>query len=384
MPDNFTSVTSSSWGGRILGSFFGMLIGIALAIGSVPLLVWNEGRTINTTRALEEASANFVAANPETVLSTNEGKLVYLTGSAQTPEVLFDPDYGIGANALRFERTAERYLWEEKKESRKEKNLGGSENTVTTYEYVKGWHKNHIDSSSFQHPEGHANPPAGREGERSFDAAKATIGAYLLPSELLSKLSADETLSLQESDLAKLPPVLRPQAHLSGSEIYIGADPASPQLGDTRVTFKLLRPTDVSLIAQQSGKSFVPYVAKSGKQVERIEKGQVSAAQMLEHAKSENQMIAWLVRAGGFLMLFIGFVSIARPFSVLGDFLPFVGSLIGAGAAIFAFAAALLTASVTIAVAWFAYRPLLSGGLIAGAVLVWYLLHRAHRQPARA
>ncbi len=384
MSDNFTEITHSSWGGRILGSIGGMFIGVILAIVAVPLLFWNEGRTIKTTRALEEASANFAVVSPESVQPAHEGKLVYVSGPAETSEVLHDPIYGISANALILSRTAEMYQWEQKESSHKEKNLGGSEDTVTTYSYVKGWHAEHIDSSQFKHPEGHLNPTSSSAVNSTFTAGQAHLGAFSLPGALLGQLSADEPLPLGEKDLAKLPASIRGNAHLSGTEIYIGRDPATEQIGDVRVSFKTLSPGVVSLIAQQTGKTFAPYVAKSGKTVERIEKGPVSAAEMFAHAKSENRVIAWIVRGGGFFIMFLGFTLVTRPVSVLGDIIPFIGSLIEAGAAFFGFAAALLVSSVTVAVAWFAYRPLLSGSLVAAALLVWYLLHRAHRKPVGA
>ena len=54
MSDSFTTRTHQSWFSRIGNSFAGVLIGLALIVGMVGLLFWNEGRAVKTARSLEE------------------------------------------------------------------------------------------------------------------------------------------------------------------------------------------------------------------------------------------------------------------------------------------------------------------------------------------
>ena len=51
-----TSVTSTSWLGRIGQAFMGVLIGFLLIPLSIVLLFWNEGRAIKTARGLDEGA----------------------------------------------------------------------------------------------------------------------------------------------------------------------------------------------------------------------------------------------------------------------------------------------------------------------------------------
>ena len=52
--------TTESWGSRLGGSIKGVFVGGVLFIAGIPLLFWNEGRSVKTTQALEEGAANCV------------------------------------------------------------------------------------------------------------------------------------------------------------------------------------------------------------------------------------------------------------------------------------------------------------------------------------
>ena len=82
-------------------------------------------------------------------------------------------------------------------------------------------------------------------------------------------------------------------------------------------------------------------------------------------------------------MMFMGLAMFFRPLSVLGDVIPFVGSLIGMGTTIVAFLLAAALSLVTIAVAWIYYRPLLGIGLLVLAVAFTYGI-RALSKSAKA
>ncbi len=50
------------------------------------------------------------------------------------------------------------------------------------------WSEFPIDSNLFKHPEGHANPKAMPFRSESFTVPQANIGAYTLPTKLISKV----------------------------------------------------------------------------------------------------------------------------------------------------------------------------------------------------
>jgi hypothetical protein len=86
--------------------------------------------------------------------------------------------------------------------------------------------------------------------------------------------------------------------------------------------------------------------------------GSVPAQDMFKAAERENTLITWLVRLAGTFGVFLGFALVLRPLVVIGDFIPLIGSILGAGAGLISLMLTALVAPLVIAVAWFYYRPL--------------------------
>lgn len=142
----------------------------------------------------------------------------------------------------------------------------------------------------------------------------------------------------------------------------------SPQVGDMRITFKVARPAEVSVIAKQVGNTFEPYAAKTGGTVELLQTGVHTADAMIQKAQADNKMITWILRFAGFILMFLGLTLIFKPLSVIADVLPILGTIVGAGTGIISFLLAGILSLVTIAIAWIVYRPLLGILLIAASV----------------
>ncbi|MDO5554515.1 MAG: TMEM43 family protein [Planctomycetia bacterium] len=172
------------------------------------------------------------------------------------------------------------------------------------------------------------------------------------------------------------------QRTLSDGGFYLGADPARPEIGDMRVTYSIVPATcELSLVSQQRGDSFVPYKTKNGS-VELLEYGHVTAEEMFTTAQSENTMLAWILRLVGFVVLCIGFNTLLKPFAVLADVVPFIGSIVGTGTGIFSFLISLAISLGTISIAWLYYRPLLGIPLAVAAVFFLFLAFR-RKSPKR-
>src|SRR5262249_27905189 len=107
---------------------------------------------------------------------------------------------------------------------------------------------------------------------------------------------------------------------------------------------------------------------------------------MLAKAEQENTMMTWIGRAAGFLMMAVGLYLVFNPLVTFADVIPFVGTLLGTGVALFAGVVALALSLITIALAWLWYRPLLGAGVLVVAVLLIGLLFflGRRRQAARA
>ena len=112
--------------------------------------------------------------------------------------------------------------------------------------------------------------------------------------------------------------------------------------------------------------------------------GTKSAVAMFQQREQTNRLIKWGIRLGGFVVMVIGFSLIFRPLSVLGDVVPFIGNIIGAGTFVISLVLAAVISIVVIAIAWLFYRPLIGIGLIvagAGGIL---LLKRLGKKKAPA
>ena len=377
MPDSFTDYSSTSWFGRIGGAIKGMIFGLILLPVSVILLFWNESRAVTTAKSLKEGAAAVVSVAPDAIQPANDQKLIHLSGDVASGEAVRDPLFGLSAPALRLARHVEMYQWKEEQHTEKHKTLGGGEETQTTYNYTKVWSDQPMDSSHFKHPEEHTNPTAFPIPKLTTVTPKATLGAFTIPTSLIEKMQGDEPLPATAESLAQLPPDWKSKAKLNGDSVYLGADPNTPAIGDARVTFQVLKPGTFSILAQQTGDTLSPFPTHAGREIERVESGAVSADLMFQHDQSRNNILTWVLRLAGFVLMFIGFAAALNPLHVFADIIPFVGGIIGFGtglvAAILGFAGSL----VVIAIAWLAARPLLGGVLLFIALAA--LIHGIRR-----
>jgi Transmembrane protein 43 len=373
MSDSVTVTSSQSWFSRILGSIKSVLIGLALFIVAFPVLFWNEGRAVQTAKSLEEGAGAVVSVKPDQVDAAHEGKLVHLTGPVSTEGTLADPDLGVEAEGVKLVRQVEMFQWKENERSEKRKKLGGGEETVTTYTYEKTWSDDAIDSASFQESDGHQNPGSFPIEANTVVADPVNVGAFTLSSEQVDQLTDGQPLPVTEEMLQAAPEPMNAELKVSDGRFYMGENPGSPQVGDVRISFSLVNPSTVSLVGVQTGETFAPYQAKAGDTILMVEEGNHTSAEMFESAQSANTVLTWIVRAGGFLMMFIGLLAVFKPISVFADVVPLFGTMLGAGLGVFSFLLAAVLSILTIAIAWIFYRPLLGIVLLSLALggLFW-------------
>jgi hypothetical protein len=267
----------------------------------------------------------------------------------------------------------------ERKTGETRKRIGGSEEKVTTYSYSKDWRDTRIDSSRFGEPAGHTNPSELRFESQSWQAQQARLGGFQLSAGLTSSMSGAVDVAYTQAQLDALPGELRGQARIHDQGLYVGADPSSPAVGDVRVRFSKVPPGDVSVIAQQVGDRLAPYQTRAGDRIEQLEMGVASADAMFQGAERSNAVMTWMLRLAGFLVMLSAMLLLLRPFRILADVVPFVGSLVAMGLGLIAFAVAAPLTLLTIAVAWIAHRPVLGVGLVllALAIAGWMLARLA-------
>jgi len=381
MPDSYTEVAHQSCGQNIMKSCVGTLIGLLLFIAAFPVLWWNEQRSLEREQALNRGERIVVTADAAKVNQDNDGKLVYLTGEAATAQTLKDPTFGIALNkTLRLQRLVEMYQWEEDKDERTEKEVGGGSRTVTTYSYAKKWSDKLIDSGEFKHPEGHKNPAQKPYESKTFETTDTRVGAFALPQDLQAKLRKFTPEPVTEELVAKLPAAERKRLTLEDGRYYRGADPASPQIGDARVTFSTVPQGPVSLVARQLKDTFEAY-GEGNQAIHLIEQGTVSAKTLFQHEKQANNILTWILRGAGALMMIIGIALFFGPINALANVLPFVGNITEAGTGFVAGGIGLALSIATIALAWVAVRPLLGIPLfLATGALIYLVVSRGRKR----
>ena len=385
-----TETVTESWFSRLGSSIRGILTGLALFLAGFPLLFWNEGNSVRTAKAIDEGEGACVSVESNAAVDPElNGRLVHMTGRADTQDVLTDDAFGVSVTAVKLARTVEMYQWIEDAKTTEKKNAGGSVTKTTTYTYRKDWVGRVIDSGSFKEP-GHDNPGAMEFTDDEKTAANVTFGAFRLSEKQIGRIGGAQAYAFPADFACPVPRVQLqgsvlyvPNAETRGNALNNRSVAAQPRIGDLRVTFRVTYPHDVSIVARQHGDTFVDYTARNGKKLNYLHDGITDAAAMFASARSGNAMMTWLIRLAGFLLMFFGLSAVLKPLSVVADVLPLLGDLVGIGTGLVAFLTALVCALVTIAVAWIVYRPVIGVLLLAAAgFLVWKLAQK--RKAAKA
>lgn len=370
---------------RLKESIGGILFGILLFLVAFPVLFLNEGRAVNTSKALAEGAAAVVSINASDASAAKDGALVHLSAEATTDETLRDPVFGAAAKALALHRKVEMFQWVESSNTRTAEKLGGTEETVTTYTYAREWSKTHQDSNRFQETRGHENPPSLPYSNERFAAKTVRVGAFNLSEALKNQLSGAVSLPAQEAMLEALPAELRSRAKISAEAIYIGENPSSPAIGDLKISFQVIKPSTVSVIAATQNNDLVEYTTSNGRKLAMLSMGPRTAETMFEAAEQGNRTLTWILRFVGLLMMFIGISAIFRPLAVMASVIPFMGRIVGAGTSLVAGAIAAFFSLITIAMGWIIYRPLLGILLLVVAMgivsAVVFLIKNAKAPP---
>lgn len=377
--DSFSEVTQTGWLSRLGKSITGVLIGLALTVGSFPLLWWNEGRSVKTHQGLKEGEKIAISIAAETVDTGNDGKLVHTTGHAQAKDEVADAVFGAKLpGAIKLRRTVEMFQWVETKKTTTKTKLGGGEETVTEYHYQQDWSEKYHSSQEFHHPQGHANTKPVYESE-TFVSRDATIGAFALPEFLIHQWNDLRPMSV---GMDGLKPEHREKAQLHGAWLHLSGRAERPVNGDLRIKFHSIPAGEASVLARQVRGTFEPYLTHVGTKISRIQTGVHSKESMFAAAQAENRLHTWLLRGLGMLLMFIGLTLILQPFKILADLLPLAGRIVGAGTGMVALLLAGMGSTLTISLAWLWYRPFLGAAVLTGTVALLVLLIRRLSQKA--
>lgn len=382
MPDEFVSVTREGWGERLKNSLVGIVFGLVLGVIAFPVLFLNEGRAVKRQQTLEEGAGIVISVGSDRVDAALEGKLVHVTGRAEVSEDLEDLQFAVKAPAIRLVRSVEMFQWIEETKSEKKNKTGGGTETVTTTSYRKDWSSQLNRTSSFKEPAGHANPDAMPFESQDLVAKQVSLGVFQLPQFLVGQITNAQPLKVES--LEGIEENLKAKMKLHQGGIYVGMDPSNPEVGDVKISFKAVSPSDVSVVAKQVGDSFEKYRTVAGGDLEILAMGTQSAEAMFEDQQAANRSLTWILRGVGLVMMWMGGMLVTRPLRVVADVLPIAGRIVGAGLGFFSFALAMILATITIATAWVFYRPIIGIGVlvITGIFAVMLIMKLRKAKPA--
>lgn len=379
LSDFYTEKTETNWFGNIGNSIWAALLGFLLFAGSFPLELWNESRAINQERALQEGEKSVISVESGVVKPENEGKLVHITGKATTKKQLRDQEFGITVNAIKLNRTVEMYQWTEHTNSESKDKIGGGTETITTYSYDPKWSSVLIDSNSFKHSLGHANPRSFEFSALSQVAEPVTLGAFALTRGIIDQLPLKPFRVTADTKVAAVPAARNNKITVDDGQFFFGSETSNPKVGDERIAFKYVPPTDCSVVAKQEQGRLVYYTASNGNKIELVQEGTVAAQDMFKKAEADNNILTWILRAAGVGLMFAGMLLMASPMRAIAGVIPIVGDVAGFGLAVVAFLISLALSLVTISLGWIAFRPLVAFSLIGGAVVLFVLVTRMRR-----
>lgn len=384
MPDQVTVTTTTSWFSRIGSALAGVILGPILILACVWGLAWNEGRAVQMARGLTEGAGVVKEADPSPILPENDQALIHVVGPVAVTEPLSDPEFGVAATGVKLTRLVEMYQWQEDSKSETRTKLGGGEETVTTYTYTKGWSAEPIDSSAFQSPAGHENPEMSLTGTEVY-AQDATLGDYALQEAILSQMDGAVPVPLGEAEAEAVQAAAGQGRTLTvaRNQIYLGENPQVPAIGDTRVSYAVTPAAEISVVARQNGEDLLNYRARNGAEFLLVQMGDVPAADMFQSAQDANAILTWIIRAAGVLFLMAGFGLILAPLGVLADVVPLFGSIVRMGTGLIAFVFGLVVGTVTIALAWLAFRPITTAIILAVGGAIAYAVWRFGRGRAK-
>jgi len=376
MSDSYSEVSYRGLGDNLVDSIKGVLVGIVLFVVSFPVLWWNEGRTDMSNVAKKAVVVKADGSDK----ASGEGKLIAVTSELKPEGTLSDPDFIKPGPYVSLRREVEMYAWVETVTKKEEKKLGGGTKVTKTYTYDKKWTSHPEDSSEFHVPEGHENPPLTVRGQ-SWSADKAYVGAYSFAASSV-QLPPARPLSLDASKLVGA------RGRKDGEYVFIGrgGGVTDPRLGDVRIAWRAVEGgRKVTLYGQGSGTEVVAYMYKGEDKLHRVVDGTHEEA--IATLKSEHNMITWILRIVGFLMMWFGLALVLGPINAVLDIIPFLGSAGRALTGIALFPIALVLTGLTIIVSIVAHSPILLVVVIAvfaGAAGFWIKTRSAKKKAAAA
>jgi len=395
-------------------------LGVALFFLSFPILFFNERRQVTMYATFQRvASLTSTFVRPDQVDARLDRRLVHMQAPTSTASVLEDREFGVTvSHALALTRECEIYQWVEKEhETKKDDNFGGK-TIVKTYSYTAEWSADD-PHKVFREPHGAeysnvVSRPSLSLGRYTQYASSVSFGAFKLPRGLWGKLCNGEGQEALPRSSTWRP---------FNGWFTDCVDPRNPRIGEYRVRFTFTPCGPATLLAVQSGSTFVPFtpetevdpegrvklplsssfgggidfddhtgpgqcsccscccavgaLVESGEEVFEILAGLIGPSDILGKASETKNALHSLLQAVGTLCAIVGLYLFLSLGTACFRLVPYAGTYAEAAgnwvALVVAGGLGIVVATITIAVAWIYVRPakalglLLLSGAVAGA-----------------
>ncbi len=345
---------------RVGNAFKGVLGGFIFILIGVVLLWWNEGNNVRNLKTTAEMDDIVVDVPSDKVDPANEGKLIATHGEVINEEEMIDSTFNVKVKTPLMKRIVEVYQWDEDSDTDEDGN--------TTYSYKKVWDTDIIDSGNF-HDKNKVNPKSKPYEDETYSSKDVKVGAFSLSDKQISSLSTNANYT--EFDIAT---VEKLKLSASGKYLTTSKNLDSPAIGDVRISFVYNNSNTLSVLAVQSGNSFVDFVSKAGKTANRVMDGDHSGHDMINQIKKENNFLKWILRFLGAILIMGGIGAILKPISAVTSYIPLLGNVVGAAVGLISMLLGLAISFVVIAIAWVRFRPVLGISLLVGAAVLIVLL----------
>ncbi len=392
---------ASSWTDS-LGGISRTLFSALIFFGSLILLYWNEGSSKQHGDAIAEAGRLATAVAATAPLDPAlDGRPVHLAATVTSAGGVRDPYFAISSDGVGLYRDVYMYQWIEYKETR-----GRGSKRKTTYSYGMDWDDQWHDSSKFEQPVGHENPPMPIQSE-GFFAEDARFGPYRFDNTDVFKQALAEydgdgggppgSLGSWPRFLPQLP-ALNPQLiaqrwyQIEADEYYRGNEQVEHyELGDLSVNFYAF-PSNypLTVLAAQQGDRLVKWQASNGDTVLLAAGGNMPADQLVAEALALNSSRTHLLRIVGLIGSCLGFAGLMSALGGVLVSLPVVGRLIELSLVVAGMLIGLVFGGLSIGLGWLLARPWV-GLLLLVALVVLFgwggwrqrLIARTRKEAAR-
>ncbi len=345
---------------RIKDSIKGVFVGIILFCLAFPLIFWGERRT-NIGEVVEKAQ-EVDLSTPQTGL---DGKPIRGMGTMEAQTPALDTEFLATGKFLFLQRIPEIFSWEEKKETKKEKE-GNKEVEKITYKYEKKWVTEPQDSSKFKRPQTPSNGKLSLTKKEVY-AENVSVGKFKVdPTRIdLHYGVSDITFSNEQW-------VPGDGRYPSGRYLYSrnGADTNS-LIGDERIGYRGWPLPDggqkVTVAGSISGDQLGAMVYDESEKLFILFPG--TSQELVARLKTEHSMTTWIIRIVGFFFIWGGMSLMIGPFTTMLEFIPLLGSFGSGLIHMFLGALALFLAVVTIIFAKMFIVVLLIAAMVIGGLI---------------